>query len=714
MRARAASLILLAVLAVALTAPTARAEVDGFFTAGTMWWAQSANEATFQEFREVPQGAFVESFLFRQWDGRLFMGISGENAIREDQKYDLTLAKGAKVRFDGGYQQIPHLFSQVARIGYYETAPGTFVLPDTLQRRNQGPPAPPADYNARTNDYLQNSAQDARLKFGTNILRARLRARPQRGWQFDVQAVERNRNGRKAYGATFGFSNAVEMVEPINERMLDVDGLANWTGKNVNVRAGVGVSSFDNRVNALIWDNPQRLTDSPTASGRGRLDLYPNNDAFRGRLGMSWQVQSKTSLDVEATASHQTQNDPWLPFTINSAIPQSSPDSLPGKSTDAKAVEWTGDVRLHSRALSQSVFTTLRFHHHHYDNNTPTWTFSGRSAYDNAWTPGPFDTKPFGNSQSTAGADVDWQAVRHVTLSGTAEMRYREHTLREGSKDQEPFFQAQARAYPTDAISMRAFASYGHRYLTEFDEEELIDAGEQPGLRRFDIANRKQGRAGAEIDATLTNDFDVSAQYDYERNLYDETVYGLQEDRTQGGLVQGTLHASDGLDLNAGYGVSWPTTRQASNESNAAPPPTADYPTNWWADIHDRSEWATAGANWWAMPKKLNFLLNYTYSRDQTTYDLINATGTAVDVPNTFYRRHIVEADAVWRAKYHTDITLRYGYDFFDVVDFANQGIPLLSVPTTTPVAIAPAIYLGDNIRPYVANMISVVYSRRF
>jgi len=704
MRARAASVALLEALA---AASPARADVDGFFTAGTMWWAQSANEATFQEFREVPQGAFVEGFLFRQWNGPLFLGISGENAIREDQRYDGTFAKGAKVRIDAGYQQIPHLFSQVARIGYYEAQPGVFVLPDTLQIRNQ---RTPAQYNANMNDYLNQSADDARLKFGTNIVTGRLRARPQQGWQFDVKAERRERNGRKAYGGTFGFSNAVEMVEPIDERMLDVDGLANWSGKNMNVRAGVGVSSFDNRVSTLVWDNPRQFTDSPTTPGRGRLDLYPNNNAFRGRLGMSWQVQPKTSVDVEATASHQTQNDPWLPFTINSAIPQSSPDSLPGKSTDAKAVEWTGDVRLHSRALTPSVYTTLRFHHHHYDNNTPTWTFSGRSAYDNAWTPGPFDSKPFGNSQSTAGADIDWQAVHHVTLSGTAEMRYREHTLREGGKDEEPFFQVQSRAYPSDAVSMRVYASYGHRYLTEFDQADLTDAGELDGLRRFDIANRQQGRAGAELDATLTSDFDVSVQYDYERNHYDQTTYGLQEDRTQGGLVQGTLHASDGLDLNAGYGVAWPITRQASNESNAAPPPTPDYPTNWWAYIHDRSEWAMAGANWWALPKKLNFVLDYTYSRDQTEYDLINAAGTAVDVPSTFYRRHIVEAEAIWRAKYHTDISLRYGYDFFDVVDFANQDIPLLG-PTATA---GTAIYLGDNVRPYVANMISVVYSRRF
>src|SRR5262249_62389769 len=214
MRARAASLALLAALAACASVSPARADVDGFFTAGTMWWAQSANEATFQEFREVPQGSFLEAFLFRQWNGPLFLGISGENAIRSDQKYDVTLAKGAKVRLDLGYQKIPHLFSQVARMGYFENQPGVFLLPDTLQLKNQ---RNPGQYNQTMSDFLNSSADDARLKFGTNIAKARLRARPQKGWEFDVQAVRRDRDGRTAYGGTVGSPKAVRSARPSND-----------------------------------------------------------------------------------------------------------------------------------------------------------------------------------------------------------------------------------------------------------------------------------------------------------------------------------------------------------------------------------------------------------------------------------------------------------------------------------------------------------------
>src|SRR5262245_49957652 len=374
----------------------AKADTDGWAIVGTEWWSQSANEAKFQEFREVPQGAFAEGFLLREWNGPRGFLLSGTNAIREDQRYDVMAARGSRLRFDLGYQQIPHLFSQVARLGYEQTGPGTFLLPDSLQARNQ---AIPATYNQRMTDFLNSSASDARLDFRTDILSGRLRARPQQGWQFVPRASRRSRDGRKALGATFGFNNAIEMVEPIRQNMTDVDGTANWSKKGLAVRAGIGVSSFDNNVDALIWDNPRQFTDTPTASRQGRLDLYPGNWALRGRAGMAWQIQPKTSLDAELRVSRRSQDEAFLPYTINSALPQSNPDSLPARSLNGEAVDWMEDVRLHSRVISK-VTGTVRFNQHHYDNNTPQYLFTGRSVTDQSWAAGNFENRPFGNQQT--------------------------------------------------------------------------------------------------------------------------------------------------------------------------------------------------------------------------------------------------------------------------------------------------------------------------
>ena len=47
----------------------------------------------------------------REWSGRSAFILSGANAIRKDQAYDLTMARGTRIRLDLAYQQIPHLFS---------------------------------------------------------------------------------------------------------------------------------------------------------------------------------------------------------------------------------------------------------------------------------------------------------------------------------------------------------------------------------------------------------------------------------------------------------------------------------------------------------------------------------------------------------------------------------------------------------------------------
>src|SRR5678816_1426093 len=122
------------------------------------------------------------------------------------------------------------------------------------------------------------------------------------------------------------------------------------------------------------------------------------------------------------------------------------------------------------------------------------YTFTGRSVTDQNWAAGNFENRPFGNQQTVWGVDVDWDAVKHVRFGAFSEMRLREHTFREAESDEEPRFGASVTAQPTDILSFRSFYEYGHRYITDFEIADYQENGvfiEQPGLRRFDVANRK-------------------------------------------------------------------------------------------------------------------------------------------------------------------------------------------------------------------------------
>ena len=708
MSKRVAAIIALAVLLGGAFAPSAHA--DGQVTFGTQWWTQDAKEAKYQEFKDVPQGSYLDSFLWRGWSGKNGFSVFGSNALRKDQLSGVTLASGVRWRADYRFQEIPHRFSEIARTPYTEIRPGVLVLPDSLQAKNQ---RTPGTYIPVMNDLL-GAAPHVGLSFRTDISKARLRARPAQGWQLEFRGSRRDRSGTKPYGGTFGFSNAVEVFEPIDQRTLDGEARASYAKNKVTVQASVGASAFKNNVSTLIWDNPKRVTDVSGGDGpsKGQLDLYPDNKAIRGQLGLGIQLPHSSALTGNVSVSRLTQNDPWLPYTVNTAIPESNPDSLPGKSTDAKAVRVTMDYRLTS-ALTKGFHGTLRFHRHHYDNQTPEHTFSGRAPYDVSWTAGANTNEPLGNTQSTIGLDLDYKLTSRVSLGGTGELRKREHTLREAENDDEPVLGGRARITASDDLSFELGYSHGNRYQKFFDDSAYLSAtgaqAEQPGLRRFDLANRLRDEANAGVTCAVGERLDLSVQYVLRQNRYNRSVYGLAYNREYQAASDAVLHASDVIDLSGGFGVNRSNTEQRSATSGAII--VLDHSADWSAGVRDVNTFAYGRADWRVTPKRWTLSAGYTFSRDQAKYHLTNNFSPAAqDLPDTFYRLHEATLEARCRLKGQTDLTGRYQFDEWRITDFASQNVPLLNVAAGS----ATAIFLGDSSLPYKAHRLALLVSRRF
>ena len=67
------------IAALGLLVPPSHA-FDGGFTAGSQWWYQSARDAKFEEFRDVPRGEFLESFALHDSLGRNDLALWGAKA----------------------------------------------------------------------------------------------------------------------------------------------------------------------------------------------------------------------------------------------------------------------------------------------------------------------------------------------------------------------------------------------------------------------------------------------------------------------------------------------------------------------------------------------------------------------------------------------------------------------------------------------------------
>ncbi len=85
----------------------------------------------------------------------------------------------------------------------------------------------------------------------------------------DVKAsfTTQKHSGELPWGASFGFSNDVEVALPYDSRANDLTIGTEWTNARNMLRVAYSGSWFDNIAPTLTWDSPLRLDD---ASGAGR------------------------------------------------------------------------------------------------------------------------------------------------------------------------------------------------------------------------------------------------------------------------------------------------------------------------------------------------------------------------------------------------------------------------------------------------------------
>jgi len=702
---------------VLLFAAATPAHADGDATFGSQWWDQTTHEAKYQEFGDIPNGPYLQSFVLRDalWHGQY--ALVGSNALRADQSTALTY-RAPRWTASIEYTQTPHNFSFISVSPYQKTAIGTLSLPDTLQKTIQDGPA--SAYASIMTDALK-AAGRTPLGFRTDLSKARLRGRLAKGLEFDLRGVRRQRNGTKAYGGSFGFSSAVEITEPINQTMAEGEARLSYYKDRVTLEAIGGVSAFQNNVDALIWDNPRRLTDSPTAgAGAGRIDLYPDNRTVRGSLNAGIQFKRRTSFNAAVGVSQTIQDDKWLPFTINSAILQPDTFGLPGTNTEGKAFVFTQDYRLTSQPTDK-VGATLRYRRYEYDNRTEEHLFPGSVTYDQTWNGTDVTSHPLSNTVATYGADVTFRPIPKVTVTGLAEHTDRDRTHREVTSDGEDVLGVKVRVRPISNFEAKASYRAASREMDKFHEEDYQNGVgafvEQPNLRRYDVGDRDQKQATGGFGWTPNDRLSLSFTGEFLRNEYKDdaaindfpntTHLGLLDDVRRSASTDGSFQLSDRIDLSGGYGWGMIYTNQRSRESSSGTLVGADS-TNWQARLKDWFTYATGTVEWRPVTDKVTVSTTYLFERSPGTFRLTNFKGTAADLPTTRYLREGL-SNEVW---YQVDASLSLGgywaWEQYEVDDFANEKVPLL-FPTTGSIT---ALFLGDSSQDYRANRVGVAVRR--
>ena len=196
--------------------------------------------------------------------------------------------------------------------------------------------------------------------------------------------------GELPWGASFGFSNDVEVALPYTSRTNDFNLGAEWTNQRNMLRVAYDGSWFNNNDDTLVWDSPLRLDDSSSAPGRGRMSLWPTNQAQTFSVAGSSKLAARTQLTGFVSYGVWSNDSALQPFTINSQLPVIA---LPRPTAEAGAHVFSTNFGIVSRP-ADDWRVTARLRTYNFDNQMPATTITDYVSYDSSvntsHTNGPF------------------------------------------------------------------------------------------------------------------------------------------------------------------------------------------------------------------------------------------------------------------------------------------------------------------------------------
>lgn len=666
----------------------------GSFDFGARIFAIDGDEARVQRFRDLRTGPFLENFRYTRDRGDWVFTSRFDHVGYRDQRYRAGFNRFGTLKASFEWDQIPLFYSVDTRTPYTKEAPGVLRIDDAAQRAG----------------VLSAAAALARpfdLRARRDIARAGLTVTPNKALDLTLNFTTTRRNGEMPWSAPFGFSNAVTVAAPLDQRTTDVNAAAEWGADRGSLRVQYDGSWFTNDVQTLVWDNPIKLTDSTFATAystgdgtsQGRMALWPASTLNAVSVSGTARLPARGRATAYASFGSWNQNEPLLPFTINTAIP---PIPLSRTTADAKA-QVTALNFSYSARPTDRTWLSARYRRYDFDNQTPRFPVTDYVRLDQVVEPSiSGGSEPFGYVRSVFDADVSYNLTSFAALRASYGLEDVDRTFRLLEKTVEHTLRASIDSTGNSLVTVRAVYEHSKRTGKGLDEEVLDEIGEQVSLRQFDISDRNRDRVSTIVQLTPIDALGFNATIGVGRDERPDAYFGLQHANTRFFSVGADVVPNDAVSAGVMWGFDRFTSLQRSRQAN--PGVQFDDPTrDWSTDALDGVHYISANAAVKANPKTdVQFGYDFNRSRSRYLY-LVPANSTLVapqQLPPIRNELHHATVDVKYTFARHLGAGLGYWFDKYTVDDFA------LGTGTLTRIDMPSALLLGYVWRPYTANTV--------
>ena len=534
---RVATLLAGGLLVAAPPAPAQEAPEEGSggeLTVGVLG-VEDVSSSKFTEYRDLPEGVFVPSFHLFSRKGELDFALYGRNVRQHDQRYSGWLDTSA-FGLSFAYDQTPHDMGNDGRTILTELSEGVWGMSDTIQSALGGAvdATPTAGRTVAFYDALlaPSFASAGRVDVSSARKRGTVAVDLGKKLPFDLtlsyaRELKTGYRGEAGGGVYSAVSSVVEVPDPLNDLTQEFGVRAAYNFERGNVHAAFVRSVYDNRAETLTVDNPFQGVDAPYVStpapakgggSQARWINAPDNEAGTGSFGFLLKLPRQTRIGGDVSLGRWTQNAPFYPYTVNSAVltpsgaRADSVSALPQASLDGKINTTTISLTASSRPL-ENLSLRAQFRSYDLTNKTDRFVVAGDvgGSPDRSWsavtasadapyghaTANVYDTR---TTRFTASASYD---IADLTVEGQIRTARLERTSREAEEGKDDGFAVSALYHLEDWLGVRG----------TYDQAKRTAEGHTVYGFQADEAERETKRAGFDVELTPLSQLALTVAY---------------------------------------------------------------------------------------------------------------------------------------------------------------------------------------------------------
>ena len=670
------------------------------FLIGGRFTSVDGDPARYQRYQDERDGLLFSNvrYSFAKPDGTWDFHARAENVGYRDQEFMGSYGRIGKLSLTGSWQQIPQFYSVDTMTPYTGTG-GTLVLDDATQRAIQ-------NGQANLNAYVP-LAPAFELRERRDIGRFDMVATPKANLDVTASFTTQKHSGELPFGASFGFSNDVEVALPYDSRANDFTIGTEWTNTRNMLRVAYSGSWFDNLEPTLVWDSPLDLTDGVANPGRGRMSLWPSNSAQTISFAGYTKLAHKTQVTGSFSYGLWSNDEPLQPFTINAALPQLT---LPRATTEGEAHVFSTNLSLTSRP-STDWRLSARVRNYTYNNLMPATSITDMVSYDSETSTTPTGGPDlYAHSRTTFDGDATWTKLMPFALTFGYSHNANGYDARIFESSGENVFRVSADAVGSSWFTFRTQYEFGDRNGSDLDETRLTAIGEHPEMRHYDLADRQRNRFTVQADIVPSDAVTLSLSTGILKDDFSDSFYGLQNASGRTFSLAADFHRPNGLGFGGSYNYERYAGLQRSHEGDSSTAQFTDPLRDWTADSTETVNYFSIYANPPRIGPNTEIRVAYDFSYAEGNYLYAIPAGSPIPPPNqlpdVFNKLQQLHLDVRHRLSSRLAASFSYLYEPLSIYDFAFDP------SVVNGIAQPSSLVMGYVYRPYTAH--SALFGLRY